>query len=101
MLQVTLETVGGKLAGDLVAGAAHAAALGVAALDHEAGDDPVEDKAVKEAFLYQRDKVVDGVGGHLRVKLGHHLAAAFHFKGHDGIAHVYQSFLGLAGPRGT
>ncbi len=50
-----LEAVFGALGfvGELVAGAAHAGAFGVAALDHELRDDAVEDGAVVElrAFL--------------------------------------------------
>jgi hypothetical protein len=45
-----LEAVFGALGfvGELVAGAAHAGAFGVAALDHELGNDAVEDGAVVE-----------------------------------------------------
>src|SRR5665213_2071130 len=45
-----LEVLGGGLGfvRELVAGAAHAGAFGVAALDHEVGDDAVEDGAVVE-----------------------------------------------------
>src|SRR5271168_3048295 len=44
----SLEVVGRTLGfvGELVAGAAHAGAFGVAALNHERGDDAVEDGAV-------------------------------------------------------
>ena len=100
MLQVVLHTVVGKLALDGVAGAAHAGALGAAALDHEAGDHPVEDQAIVEAGLDQADEVVDGVGGHLGVELGHHLAAVFHLKGHNGIlSHlVFLPFSGGCAP---
>ena len=85
--QLVLEAVGTELALDAVAGAAGANALGVAALDHKAGDDPVENDAVIEALLHQGDKVVDGVGGHLRVQLRLDDAAVFHFDGNNGIAH--------------
>ncbi len=62
------------LVGELVAGAAHAGAFGVAALDHEVGDDAVEDGAVVElgALLAaavpllgafgEADEVGDGLG---------------------------------------
>ena len=40
---------GGELVGELVAGAAHAGAGGIAALNHEVGDDAVEGDAVVEA----------------------------------------------------
>ena len=83
--QIVLETVLGKLTLDGVAGAADADALGVAALNHEAGNDTVENEAVVEALLHQRDEVVDGVGSHLGVQLGLHDAAVLHFKGDDRI----------------
>ena len=71
-----LEAVFGApgLVGELVAGAAHAGAFGVAALDHELGDDAMEDGAVVElrALLAaavpvlgafgEADKVGDGLG---------------------------------------
>ena len=59
MLEVVLVTVGGKFAVDLIARAAHAVALRAAALDHEAGDDAVENKAVVKAGVCQLDEVVD------------------------------------------
>ena len=42
-----------RLVGELVAGAAAAAALGAAALDHEAGLDPVEGEPVVVALAGQ------------------------------------------------
>lgn len=65
MLQVVLEAVGGKLALDGITGAAHADALGVAALDHKAGDHAVKYDPVIKALLHKRNKVVHGVGGDL------------------------------------
>ena len=88
MLQVILEAVGRKLAPDAVAGAAHAGAVGVAALDHKAGDDPVEDQAVIKALAYKGDEIVDGVGSDLRVELGLDHVAVFHLKGNNRIAHA-------------
>ena len=85
MLKVVLEAVLAELTLDGVAGAAHAGALGVAALDHEAGDDPVEDQAVVKALVHQRNEVVDGVGGDVGVQLGLHDAAVFHLEGNDRI----------------
>ena len=76
-----------ELAADAVAGAAGADALGVAALDHKAGDDAVENKPVIEAALYKGDEVVDGVGSDLGIKLSLHDCTVFHFKGDYGIAH--------------
>jgi len=59
MDQVVLpEAVAGKLPLDGVARTAGAGALGAAALDHKAGDDPVEGEAVVEAALGQGDEVV-------------------------------------------
>ena len=46
VLQVVLDAVEEKLALDAIAGAAHPSTFGAAALNHEAGDDPVEDQAV-------------------------------------------------------
>ena len=95
--QVIGEAVLGKLTLDGVAGATDADALGVAALNHEAGDDTVEDEAVVEALLHQRDEVVDGVGSHLGVQLGLHDAAVLHFKGDNGIlSHGKFPFLNIA-----
>ena len=47
---------------ELVAGPAHSGAGGVTALDHEAGDDAVEDDAVVEAVAGEDDEAVDGFG---------------------------------------
>lgn len=97
VLEVVLEAVGGELTGDLVARAAGAGAVGVAALDHEAGDAAVEDEPVVKTGLDQGDKVVDGVGGDLGIELGGHLGAVFHLEGDDGILshgkHVLSSCL--------
>ena len=71
------EVVGGALGlvRELVAGAAHAGAFGVAALDHEVGDDAMEDGAVVELVAFFRagvplagafgelDEVLDGERG--------------------------------------
>ena len=86
--QVVLsEAVAGELALDGIAGAAHAGALGVAALDHEAGDDPVEDQAVVEVGGHQGDEVRHGVRRDFGIQLGLDDAAVFHFDGDDGIGH--------------
>ena len=97
VLEVVGKTVGRELALDAVAGAAGADALGVAALDHKAGDHAVEDQPVIEALLHQGDEIVDGVGGDLGIELGLHHIAVFHFKGYDRIAHqVFLSFIILS-----
>ena len=93
------EAVAGELALDVVAGAAHAVAVGTAALDHEAGDHPVEDQAVIKAPVGQGDEIVDRVGGLLGVQLAGHDGAVFHGDGNDGVLHfrhVYR-FLSLRG----
>ena len=85
---VLLKAVAGELPPDLVAGTTGTGAAGAAALDHEAGDDPVEGQAVIEAAVGQGDEVVHGVGGLLRVQLPPHNLTIFQLDGDDGIAHV-------------
>src|SRR3990172_4881973 len=81
---------------DLVAGAARAVALGVAALDDEAGLDAVEGQPVVEALLGERDKVLDGLGRVTGEELDLDDAALLH--GDLGrLAHACGSFLGLCG----
>ena len=65
----------------------------VAALDHKAGDDPVENRPVIEAPALPGDKVIDGLGAISGVQLGDDLAAVFHFNGHNRIAINIDSFL--------
>ena len=55
------------------------------ALDHEAGDDPVEGQAVIKALSYKRDEIVHGIGGHLGIELGLYDSAVFHLDGDDGV----------------
>ena len=88
MAQVVDEAVLRELALDGIARAAHAGALGVAALDHEARDHPVEDQAVVEALLDQVHEVRHGIGRDLGVQLRLDDAAVFHFDGDDGVGHV-------------
>ena len=52
--------LGVELVGELVARAAVALAERVAALDHEAGDDPVEDRAVVERVVGLRRRCRGG-----------------------------------------
>src|SRR5579875_963289 len=54
---------GRQLVGEAVTGAAPARAFGVTPLDHEAGDDPVEDDAVEVVVAGQEHEVVDRPGG--------------------------------------
>ena len=87
MLQLIVHAVEQELALDAVAGTAHAGALGAAALDHEAGNDAVEDEAVIKAAVCQRDEVIDRLRRDIRVELGGDDAAVFHFNGHNRIFH--------------
>ena len=92
MLEIVGNAVHFELALDRVAGAAYADALGVAALDHKAANDAVEDNAVIKLILYQRDKVVDRVGCNLGIKLGLYDIAVFHFDCYYRITHQCLSF---------
>ena len=64
-----------ELVFEAIAGAAAAGAGGVAALDHEVGDDAVEDGAVVEFVAGQEDEVVDGLGRFLGEQLADDFAA--------------------------
>ena len=57
MLQGIVEAVSAELADDILVRTAHAVALRIASLDHEAGDNSVEGKAVVEALLNELFKV--------------------------------------------
>ena len=85
--QVVLHTVGGELALDAVPRAAHAGSVGAAALDHKAGDDPVEDQPVVVPGVGQGDEIVHALGRDVGIQLGNDLAAVLHFKSHDRICH--------------
>ena len=94
MGQVVPEAVLGELALDGVAGTAHAGPIGAAALDHKAGDHPVEDQAVIIALLDQADKVIDRVGRRLGIELRLDDAAVLHLDGDNGVlCHKKHSFL--------
>ena len=88
MAQVVGKAVGGKLALDCEAGAAHAGAGRVAALDHEARDDAVEDRAVVKAVLRQLHEVGYGVGRDVGIQFEMDLVAVFHGDGDGGIGHL-------------
>ena len=62
VLQVVLDAVEEELALDAVAGAAHAGAFGTAALNHEAGNDSVENQTVIKMVIAQIDEVADALG---------------------------------------
>lgn len=87
VLQLILEAIEQELALDAVAGAAHAGALGAAALDHKAGDDPVENQAVIEIVIAQVDEIVNALGCLLRVQLALDDTAVFHGDGKSRICH--------------
>ena len=89
---VVLDAVEEELALDAVAGAAHAGALGAAALDHEAGNDPVEDQAVVETLIAQGDEVIDALGGLLGVQLALDDAAIFHGDLKSRISHFVSPY---------
>ena len=74
-----LDTVDGKLALDGFIGAAHTGTGRVAALDHEAGNDAVEDQTVIEALGNELFKVCAGDGSGLRVEFDLDDAAVGHF----------------------
>ena len=72
---------GGKLALDILIGAARAVALGVAALDHKALNDTVEDQSVIEALGDQLFEVCYGNGCHVGTKLHNDGAEIFDLNG--------------------
>ena len=78
VLQVVLDTVEKELALDAVAGAAHAGALGAAALNHEAGNDSVEDQTIIKMVIAQVDEVADALGRFVGIQLAFDDAAVFH-----------------------
>ena len=71
-------TVHTELALDVLLGAAHAGACGVAALNHKAVNNSVEDKAVVEAFLSQLFEIFNSNRSRSCVKLELDLAAVHH-----------------------
>ena len=78
VLQVVLDAVEKELALDAVAGAAHAGALGAAALNHEAGNDSVEDQTIIKMVIAQVDEVADALGRFVGIQLAFDDAAVFH-----------------------
>ena len=88
VLQIVLEAVEEELTLDAVAGAAHAGALGAAALDHEAGDDTVEDQTVVVALVGQGDEVIDTLGCLLGIQLAGDNSAVCHGDGESRICHI-------------
>ena len=78
VLQVVLDAVEEELALDAVAGAAHTGAFGTATLDHEAGNDSVEDQTVIKMAVAQVDEVADTLGRLVGIQLALDDAAVFH-----------------------
>ena len=91
VLQRVLYAVLRKFALDLIAGTAHTRTGGVAALDHEACDNSVEDESVIKALVCELYEIVNGDGRNLGIKLQGHGAAVFHFN--DCFGHGKRSFL--------
>ena len=78
VLQIVLDTVEKELTLNAVAGAAHAGALGAAALNHEAGNDSVEDQTIIKMVIAQVDEVADALGRLVGIQLALNDAAVFH-----------------------
>ena len=76
--QGILNTVHQELTLDAVAGAAHAGAFRAAALNHEAGNDTMEDQAVIEVMIAQINEVIHALGGNFWIQLAFNDAAVFH-----------------------
>ena len=88
VLEVIFETVGGEFALDAVAGATHAVAVGAAALNHETGNDTMEDLVIIETLIDEGDEVVNSVGSEFGIELSLDDVAVFHFDGYVGIHNV-------------
>ena len=85
--QIVFKTIVRKLAADRIAGASHAGALRIAALNHKAGNDTVKNGAVVKTLFDERDKIVDRIRGNLRVQLNLDFAVVC-FNGDNRIFHV-------------
>ena len=79
MLYGVLHAVCGKFALDRPTGTAHTGAIRTAALDHKAGNHPVEGKAVIKALTHQLLKVFTGDGRNVGIQLDLDLFPVFHF----------------------
>jgi len=87
MLQIVFNTVEEKFALNAVAGAAHTGAVRAAALDHEAGNDTVEDQAIIVIVVCQINEVVDALRSLIGVQFTFDNAAVFHGNLKSRIAH--------------
>ena len=92
--QFVLEAVKEKLALDAVAGAAHTGAIGTAALDHKAGDDPVEDQSVIVIMICQINEVVHALGCLIGIQFALNDTTVFHSDLKSRVCHYqYLSFI--------
>ena len=89
--KLILYTVEEKLALDAVAGAAHAGAIGATALDHKAGNDPVEDQAIIVVMIAQVDEVIHALGRGLGIEFTLDDATVFHSDLKSRICHISTS----------
>ena len=85
MLQIVLHAILGEFSFDAVARAAHSGTFRIAALDHEASDHSVEDQTVIEMAADQAEKIVDGNGSDIGIKLRPDHVSVFHGDGNNGI----------------
>lgn len=85
VLQVIFYTVLGEFSFNGVTGAAGSVTNRVAALDHKAFDDSVENQPVIEILIDQTDKVIYGNRGDFRIKLCLYNISVFHGDCYNGI----------------
>ena len=97
MLQGIVHPVKQEFTLDAVARTAHTGAVGATALDHEAGNDPVENQTVVEALLNQGDEIGDGLRCLLGIELSGDDTAIGHFYGNDWV-HEISTSLSWRGP---
>ena len=88
VLELVDDAVGKEFAFDGLFRSAHAGACRVAALDHEAFDDPVENNTVKELFFDERYEVFDRDRCRFGIKLSFDLSAVFHSDSDINVFHV-------------
>ena len=86
--QVILNTVKEELAFDAVAGAAHAGALRAATLNHETGDNAMEDQTVIVVVIGQIDEVIHALGSLFGIQLAFDDATVFHGDLKSRICHI-------------
>ena len=89
MLEVVFKAVNSEFTLYAVARTAGAGTVGVAALDHEAGNDAVEGKTVIEAFSCKAYKIAYGLRCDVGIELELDDAAVFHLDGCDDLVHIF------------